>query len=68
MKGMEPSLRIVRALSISCHDFRANKGHGEFFRTKAMVQDAVERAGFRIVSRDRDPRAYVSDQVNAVRE
>ncbi len=67
IRGIEQSLQITRALCISCHDFRANKGEGEFFRTKAFVQDAVRRAGFRIVSRDADPRPYVADQVNAVR-
>jgi FkbM family methyltransferase len=59
IQGMDRSLSITRALCISCHDFRG-------FRTKAIVQEAVERAGFRIVPRDRDPRPYVADQVNAV--
>jgi FkbM family methyltransferase len=60
MQGMDRSLGITRALCISCHDFRG-------FRTKAIVQEAVERAGFRIVPRDGDLRPYVADQVNAVR-
>jgi FkbM family methyltransferase len=68
LQGMGKTLQITRSLCISCHDFRANQGEGEFFRTKASVQDAVERAGFRIVSRDADSRPYVSDQVNGVRE
>lgn len=66
--GMEQSLRITGALCISCHDFRANRGDGEFFRTRAAVRDAIKRAGFRIVQRDEDPRPYVADQVNAVRQ
>jgi FkbM family methyltransferase len=68
IRGMEGTLRITRALCISCHDFRADNGEGEFFRTKQLVQGAVKRAGFRIVSRDADPRSDVADQVNAVRE
>jgi hypothetical protein len=55
-------------LCIACHDFRANWGEDEFFRTKAVITEAVRHAGFRIVSRDADPRPYVADQVNAVRD
>jgi FkbM family methyltransferase len=68
IRGMEHTLRITRALCISCHDFRADNGEGEFFRTKHLVQAAVERAGFRILSRDTDPRPDVANQVNAVRD
>lgn len=68
IQGMGKTLRMTRSLCISCHDFRANQGEGEFFRTKASIQDAVQRAGFKIVSRDGDVRPYVSDQVNGVRE
>jgi FkbM family methyltransferase len=68
IQGMEETLRITRALCISCHDFRADNGEGEFFRTKQLVQEAVKRAGFRIVSRDADSRPDVANQVNAVRE
>ncbi|MBV8551215.1 MAG: FkbM family methyltransferase [Acidobacteriaceae bacterium] len=65
---MQETLRITRTLCISCHDFLANEGAGEHFRTKALVQDAVKRAGFTLVSRDMDPRPYIADQVNAFRE
>jgi FkbM family methyltransferase len=68
IRGMERTLRITKALCISCHDFRADKGEGELFRTKRLVQDAVTRAGFRIVSRDTDPRPDIANQVNAVRD
>jgi FkbM family methyltransferase len=67
IRGMQQTLRITRALCISCHDFRANQGHGEFFRTKAVVEQAVAQAGFRILPRDHDPRPYIADQVNAIR-
>jgi FkbM family methyltransferase len=68
IRGMGESLRITRALCISCHDFRADYGDGEYFRTKAVVQNAVRNAGFKILSRDLDPRRYIADQVNAIRE
>lgn len=67
LDGMKQTLAVAQTLCISCHDFRANLGHGEQFRTKAAVQAAVKAAGFRIASRDDDPRRYVADQVNATR-
>jgi hypothetical protein len=68
MQGMRRSLEITNALCISCHDFRAEAGDGEFFRTKLVVQQAVQEAGFKIVSRAHDPRPYIADQINAIRE
>jgi FkbM family methyltransferase len=66
IEGMTQSFQIIRAMCISCHDFRANRGDGEFFRTKALVEKRLRAAGFRIVPRD-DPRDYIADQVHAVR-
>jgi FkbM family methyltransferase len=68
IRGMDRTLRITRALCIACHDFRADIGEGEFFRTKQLVQNAVTHAGFRIVSRDTDPRPDIANQVNAIRD
>jgi FkbM family methyltransferase len=68
IQGMGSTLQVTRSLCISCHDFRSNSGEGEFFRTKTAIQDAIERAGLRIVSRDADQRPYVADQVNGVRD
>jgi FkbM family methyltransferase len=66
IRGMDRTLRITRALCISCHDFRA--GYGEFFRTRQVIQDCVARAGFRIISRASDPRPDIACQVNALRD
>jgi FkbM family methyltransferase len=68
IRGMDRTLRVTRALCISCHDFRADGGEGEFFRTTQLIQDCVERTGFRIVSRASDPRPDIACQVNAVRD
>jgi hypothetical protein len=68
MEGVTRARSITRALCISCHDFRANPQAGEHFRTKALIQEAVRREGFRIVARDSDPQPYIADQVNAVRD
>jgi FkbM family methyltransferase len=66
IEGMTQSFSIIRALCISCHDFRANRGDGEFFRTKALVERRLQAAGFRILPRQ-DGREYIADQVNAIR-
>ena len=68
IRGMDRTLRITRALCISCHYFRADAGEGEFFRTKQLIQDCVQRAGFRTISRASDPRPDIACQVNAVRD
>ncbi len=68
VRGMDQTLRITRALCISCHDFRAADGEGEFFRTKQLIQESVKCAGFQIVSRESDDRPDIACQVNAVRE
>ena len=49
IRGMEQTLRITRALCIASHDFRADAGEGEFFRTKKLTQSYIEKAGFRTV-------------------
>jgi FkbM family methyltransferase len=68
VEGMQKTFWITQALCISCHDFRANSGDGEHFRTKERIQAVVKQAGFRIVSRDADARPYIADQVNAIRQ
>jgi hypothetical protein len=68
IRGMDRTLRITRALCIACHDFRADAGEGEFFRTMQLIQDCVERAGFRTISRQADARRDIACQVNGVRD
>jgi FkbM family methyltransferase len=67
LEGMSKTLGITRALCIACHDFRADGGDGEYFRTRTFVESGLTAAGFRLVSREGDPRPYIRDQVNAVR-
>jgi len=68
VRGMQRTFRSTKSLCISCHDFRADQGHGESFRTKAAIEEAVQHAGFTIVPREADARRpYVADQVNAIR-
>lgn len=67
VEGMTKSFPKIRALCISCHDFRTEWGDGECFRTRTLIEKTVERAGFEIVPRREDPRPWVSDQLNATR-
>src|SRR6185312_6247051 len=39
-------LRAVQHLIVSTHDFRADRGHGEHFRTRWRVQEILGREGF----------------------
>ncbi len=43
-----PALAKVLNACVSCHDFAANDGQGEHFRTSAEVRAALEEAGFSI--------------------
>jgi FkbM family methyltransferase len=68
IREMDDMLRITRTVCISCHDFRADNGEEEFFRTEGLIQEYVGRSGFRILSRKGDSRPSIAYQVNAVRD
>jgi len=65
--GMGPSLRRVEQICVACHDFRADLGHGEQFRTRIFVQEFLVKHGFTLRSRPDDPRSYVRDHVFGLR-
>lgn len=52
---------------VACHDFRAQQGDGEEFRTRAYVEECLVRHGFTLASRPDDPRDYVRDHIFALR-
>lgn len=68
LAGMQECIRNIRVVCICCHDFLADTRGNEAFRTKALVKQFLQESGFRILSRDSDPRPYIRDQVNAVNE
>lgn len=39
---------IIDRFAIECHDFRANMGHGEHFRTKERIIEILTREGYRV--------------------
>ena len=49
----------VKRFVISCHDFRANRGQGEYFRTKEKVIEILKKNGYKIKGIELD--SYPSD-------
>jgi len=66
LPGCSGALRRARFTCIAAHDFRADRGEGEAFRTLDFVKEFVAGAGFRIVTRA-DPRYYVPYHVHGMR-
>lgn len=56
----EDAARIRHAV-VSCHDFKANRGQGEEFRTGDEVDAALERLGFTWDRRANHPRSWGRD-------
>ncbi len=67
VQGMSESLRRTRTLCVSCHDFKADRGDGEQFRTASVVRDYVRGRGFSVVDRRPDDLPWIRDQINATR-
>jgi FkbM family methyltransferase len=67
MRGMARLLTRLDAACISCHDFLADLGQSEDFRTKAEVRPALEAAGFAIRTRAEHPQSWVRDYLYARR-
>lgn len=67
-----PSLGRLSArthhLAVSCHDFKADWGQGEEFRSKAVVTEWLIRENFAIATRPSDGREWVRDYVYGLRQ
>ena len=61
--GMSETLGKIQTICVCCHDFRADNGHGEEYRTRKFVMERLSTSGFRVSCRDADPRAVVRDHV-----
>lgn len=66
LPGCREALERTRYVCIAAHDFRADRGEGEPFRTLGFVREFLARAGFELVTRDTDPRYYVPYHVHGV--
>lgn len=67
LPGMRECMKRACFACISAHDFRARRGDGEEFRTRAFVEEFMRACGFTLVSRDDDPRYYVPDHIHGFR-
>lgn len=67
LPGCRDALRRAGNVCIAAHDFRAERGEGEAFRTLSFVREFLTAAGFQVVTRDDDPRYYVPYHVHGVR-
>ena len=57
--GAQQVMPRIRHICVACHDFRADQGHGEQFRTRSFVEQFLSQHGFKIRYRPDDPREYV---------
>lgn len=67
LPGCREALAHTHNVCISGHDFRANRGEGESFRTTGFVKQFLTEAGFKLTTRDTDPRYYVPCHVHGER-
>ena len=67
LPGMGPMILRVQRICVSCHDYMAARGAGEQYRTRAFVERFLTEHGFRVSSRQDDPRDYIRDQVFGLR-
>ena len=66
LPGCRHALSITRNICVAAHDFRAERGEGEHFRTFEFVKEFLQESGFRLITRE-DPRYYVPYHVHGVR-
>lgn len=67
MLGLERHAPMVRNMAISCHDFVADKGGGEQFRTKGAVRQRLLDLGFTVTERSDATTAWEADVLFAKR-
>jgi FkbM family methyltransferase len=67
IRGMADLTPRLRSLCIFCHDFLADETGSEWYRTKQLVIEFLEQAGYEVITRDSDPRPYLRDCVVATR-
>lgn len=68
VEGMMNALARARYVCIACHDFRADRGEGERFRTRKKIEKILREHGFKLLMRDQGTVCSVRDHVHAFRE
>ncbi|GCC52046.1 hypothetical protein SanaruYs_22780 [Chryseotalea sanaruensis] len=64
IRGMQRSLSRIKHMAISCHDFRYKNGESEFFKTKDIVLQFLEKSNFVVVTQN-TANSMVDDYVYA---
>src|SRR5207249_469475 len=59
LAGMHETMPLVRNVVVSCHDFRADRGESEWFRTSAAVDAALAAWDFQVFRRPTDHRPWI---------
>lgn len=67
LMGMQTVMPRIGQICVACHDFRADEGHGEHFRTRSFVEQFLTEHGFTLAFRFNDARDYVRDHVFGLR-
>jgi FkbM family methyltransferase len=65
--GMEKTMPRIRQICVACHDFRAEQGHGEQFRTRKFAELFLGSHRFTPVSRTDHACDYVRDHIFGLR-
>ena len=68
LPGCRQTLARTRNVCVAAHDFRADRGEGEEFRTLGMVKEFLSSSGFSLRTRDEDRRYYVPYHVHGWRD
>jgi FkbM family methyltransferase len=63
IRSMDASIKRIKSLCIACHDFRADRGDGEQFRTRTIIEQFLQDNGFALETRPHDRRPFVRDHV-----
>jgi len=67
LPGCREALARTEKVCVAAHDFRADRGEGEAFRTLRFVREFLTETGFALTTRNEDPRYYVPYHVHGVR-
>jgi FkbM family methyltransferase len=67
LEGMDRTVEKLRYACIAGHDFRADAGDGEHYRTAGAVTEFLRRKGLTVVRRENDSRPWARDHVHASR-
>jgi hypothetical protein len=67
LAGMVDVIREVENICVACHDFRADRGDGEQFRTRDFVEEFLLDHGFQLHSRPNHPEDFARDHLFGVR-